>query len=295
MDWDKLKTFHAAAEAGSLTAAAEALGLSQSAVSRQIAALEEGLNVSLFHRHPRGLQTTEQGRLLFETTQDMAARVAMAEAAVRDSRDKPSGELRVTAPLALGATWLTPRLGAFMEAYPEIRLHLDLDDAERDVSRLEVEAAIRLWRPSAPDLVFRKILTVRQSLFASPAYIRRRGQPRTTQELDAHPLITYGAGADNPMRGVDWALTAGVGEAPRAAALTVNTVLGVMRAIEAGLGVGSLPDYLARGSDRLVRLLPEVQGPEFEVFFIYPEELKGSRRIAAFRDFLVREARGWER
>jgi DNA-binding transcriptional LysR family regulator len=110
LDWDKLKTFHAAAEAGSLTRASDALHLSQSAVSRQISALEAELGVKLFHRHARGLLTTEPGRLLFEATRDIAAKVAFAEAQVQDSRDEPTGLLRVTAPTALGALWLAPRI-----------------------------------------------------------------------------------------------------------------------------------------------------------------------------------------
>jgi DNA-binding transcriptional LysR family regulator len=296
MDWDKLKTFHAAAEAGSLTGAAEALGISQSAVSRQIASLEEQLGVALFHRHARGLQPTEQGRILFETAHDMSGRVALAEAQLADSRDKPSGELHVTAPIALGTTWLTPRLDAFMTSYPEIRLELILDDAEVDLSTFEVEAAIRLWRPTQPDLVQKKLLSVRQSLYAAPAYLARRPGPADLSELADHPLIVYGArGAATPMKELDWPLRLESGGAPRLPALRVNTVLGVQRAIESGLGVGSLPDYLARGSDRLVRILPDVSGPEFEVYFVYPEELRNSRRIGALRDFLLREARAWER
>lgn len=296
MDWDKLKTFNAAAEAGSLTAAADQLGLSQSAVSRQIAALEEMLGVSLFHRHARGLVPTEQGRILFTTTHDMAARVALAEATLADSRDKPSGDLHVTAPVALGTAWLTPRLRTFLSAYPEIRLHLLLDDAEIDLSNFEVEAAIRLWRPTQSDLVQRKIATVRQGVYASPDYLRRRGAPASVAEIDEHPLIVYGARTSTPMRDLDWLLSYGIdGGSPRQAAVTVNTVLGVMHAIEAGVGIGALPEYIVRGSERLVRILPDAKGPEFDVYFIYPEELRGSRRVAAFGSFIAREARLWDR
>ena len=292
MDWDKLKTFHAAAEAGSLTGAAEALGISQSAVSRQIAALEEQLGVSLFHRHARGLQPTEQGRLLFDIAHDLAGRVALAEAQLADSRDKPSGVLHVTAPIALGTTWLTPRLEAFINAYPEIQLELILDDQEVDLSTFEVEAAIRLWRPTQPDLVQKKLMSVHQSLYAAPGYLARRGTPATLEELSDHPLVVYRArNAALQMKELDWPLRLNGGGAERTPALCVNTVLGVQRAIEAGLGIGSLPDYLASDSDRLVKVLPDVQGPDFDVYFVYPEELRGSRRIAALRDFVAREAR----
>ncbi|MGD2133514.1 MAG: LysR family transcriptional regulator [Maricaulaceae bacterium] len=291
MDWDKLKAFHAAAEAGSLTSAADHLDRSQSAISRQIAALEAQLGVALFHRHARGLQLTEQGRILQQTTHDIAARVALAEATLQDSREKPQGELRISAPVALGSSWLVPRLKPFMRAYPEIRLQLILDDGETDLSSLEVEAALRLWRPSRADLIQRKLMAVTQHLYASPEYIKAHGAPQRLEDLDNHRLIVYGVESSTPLKEIDWAVWAGNGHSARKPALRVNTVLGVKRAIEAGLGVGSLPDYLAEGSNQIVRVMPGVEGPEFAVYYVYPEELRGSQRIVVFGEFLQREVR----
>ena len=110
MDWDKLRIFHAAAEAGSFTHAGEALSISQSAVSRHISALERDLNVPLFHRHARGLVLTEQGELLYRTAQEVFSKLATTQILLADSRGKPSGELKVTTTRALGTGWLTPRL-----------------------------------------------------------------------------------------------------------------------------------------------------------------------------------------
>lgn len=291
MDWDKLKAFHAAAEAGSLTSAADQLQRSQSAISRQIAALEAQLGVALFHRHARGLQLTEQGRILQAATHEIAARVAIAEATLQDSREKPEGELRITAPVALGTAWLTPRLKPFMQAYPEIRLQIILTDEEIDLSSLEAEAAVRLWRPSRPDLVARKLMNVSQHLYASHEYLKDHPTPKTPEDLDDHSLVVYGVPGSTPMRDLDWALGAGHADRRREPRLRVTTVLGVRRAIEAGLGIGSLPDYLVQGSDRLVRVLPQLSGPEFEAYYVYPEELRGSRRIVAFGEFLQHEIR----
>jgi DNA-binding transcriptional LysR family regulator len=291
MDWDKLKAFHAAAEAGSLTSAADQLQRSQSAISRQIAALESQLGVALFHRHARGLQLTEQGRILQSATHEIAARVAIAEATLQDSREKPEGELRVTAPVALGTAWLAPRIGPFLEAYPDIRLQLLLDDTELDLSSLEAEAAVRLWRPTRADLIARKLLTVSQHLYASADYLKDHSAPKQPEELDDHSLVVYGVPGSTPLKDLDWAVWAGHGKSARLPRLRVNTVLGVRRAIEAGVGIGSLPDYLAQSSSRLVRVLPQLSGPEFEVFYVYPEELRGSRRIVAFGEFLQREVR----
>tara|TARA_R110000868_G_scaffold158190_3_gene386129 strand:+ start:11243 stop:12136 length:894 start_codon:yes stop_codon:yes gene_type:complete len=296
MDWDKLKTFHAAAQAGSLTKAAEVLGLSQSAVSRQIAALEDSLGVALFHRHARGLIPTEPGNLLFAASKEIAAKAAIAEARVQDARDEPSGELKVTAPTALGAIWLAPRLSEFHDQFPQIRIRLMLDDYELDLAGLEAEVGIRPWPSTQNDLVQRKLLSVRQHLYASHDYIEKRGQPGTARELDQHAIIHYGPPQQAPIPGLDWAAKVGreTGEAPRPAVVEVNTIYGVMKAIEAGMGVGALPDYVARENQKLVRILPDLNGPNFEVYFVYPSELRGSRRIIAFRDFLIEQARRWE-
>jgi DNA-binding transcriptional LysR family regulator len=295
MDWDKLKTFHAAARAGSLTKAADLLGLSQSAVSRQIAALEDDLGVTLFHRHARGLIPTEPGNILFEASQEIAAKAAIAESRVHDARDEPSGELKVTAPTALGAIWLAPRLSIFHEAYPNIHIRLMLDDHELDLAGLEAEVGIRPWPSTQNDLVQRKLLSVRQHLYASHDYVERRGSPTTPAELDDHPIIHYGPPQLAPIPGLDWAAKLGrESEDPRPAVIEVNTIYGVAKAIQAGMGIGALPDYVARENDALVRVMPDTDGPDFEVFFVYPSELRGSRRIGAFRDFLIEQARRWE-
>jgi len=290
IDWDKLKTFHAAAEAGSLTAAAETLGVSQSAVSRQIAALEDDLGVALFHRHARGLLMTEQGERLFQIAHDMAASAALAEAKIRDARDKPSGDLRVTSTVGLGAMWLAQQLPDFVEAYPEVRLHLLLDDRELDLTRFEADVALRPWEARQSDLIQRKLFSASQSLYASNDFIARHGPVRS---LDDHPLILYGAEAASPMKRADWAAYAGLpdGSEPRRAQLTVDNLLGVLKAAAAGAGIAGLPDYIAKTDARLSRVLPEISGPQFDVYFIYPEELRGSKRLAVFRDFILRAAR----
>lgn len=296
MDWDKLKTFHAAAQAGSLTKAAEMLGLSQSAVSRQIAALEEDLGAALFHRHARGLIRTEPGNLLFEAAKDIAAKAAIAEARVQDARDEPCGELKVTAPMALGAMWLAPRLGEFHDQFPQIRIRLMLDDHELDLAGLEAEVGIRPWPSTQNDLVQRKLLNVSQHLYASSDYLQRYPAPASIADLDDHSIIHYGPPQLAPIPGLDWAAKIGreVGQAPRPAVIEVNTLHGVMKSIEAGLGIGALPDYVARENPTLQCVLPDLHGPDFVVYFVYPSELRGSRRIIAFRDFLLEQARRWE-
>jgi len=290
MDWDKLRVFHAVAEAGSFTHAGEALNLSQSAVSRQISALEESLSVPLFHRHARGLILTEQGDLLYRTAREVFAKLAMTEAMLSESKDRPKGPLKVTTTVAFGSAWLTPRVREFLELYPEIQISLVLDDGELDLSMREADVAIRMSPPRQPDLVQRHLMTVRHLIFASRDYIKRYGQPQKAEDLDKHRVVIYGGDSHPPIRFVNWLIGEGARDGlERRPILTVNNLYGMFRAIESGLGIGALPDFMERETTDLVRILPEVQGPEVEAYFVYPEELRTSKRIAVFRDFLLRK------
>ena len=289
MDWDKLKSFHAAAEVGSLTGAGEKLDISQSAVSRQIAALEESLGVSLFQRHARGLVLTDAGHALFKSTLEMSAAAATALSALRDQQETPQGDLVVTAPVAFGSTWLIPRLGAFMQTYPELRLDLRLDDREYDLLKLEAECAIRLWAADKADLIQRKLTDVGMSLYASPAYLERYGVPETPEDLDDHLIISYGD-ERSPMQNVNWAQRVGRDDQrPREPNLRVNNVFAMLQAVQSGLGIADVPDYMAETVPNLVKVLEDQKGPSFELYYIYPSDLRRSKRIAAFRDFLTQQ------
>src|SRR5271166_380321 len=139
MDCDKLRIFHAAAAAGSFTHAGENLHLSQSAVSRQVAALEYELKISLFHRHARGLLLTEQGEILFRTVQEVMGKLEGARLRLSDSREKPHGQLRVTANTGFGAAAMAPRIPEFRRLYPDIDLMVILTDDELDLSMREAD------------------------------------------------------------------------------------------------------------------------------------------------------------
>lgn len=296
MDWDKLRTFHAAAETGSLTAAAEKVGLSQSAVSRQIAALEDDLGVPLFHRHARGLILTGPGKVLQQSTGQMATIAAVAESNLKDARDRPQGELLITAPIGFGSTWLAPRLGGFLDEYPDVTLRLMLDDRELDLTTLEAECAVRLWQATHADLIQRKLFSVKTSLYASLNYIAENGEPKSINDLDNHRIISYGAKAADEMKALDFALFLGrEGQKPREPSLSINNVTALVTTVSAGLGVGGLPDYLASKEKNLKRILPEYTGPDLDVYFIYPADLRRSKRIAAFRQYLIEQAATWNK
>ena len=278
------------AEAGSFTHAGEILNLSQSAVSRQISALEESLNVPLFHRHARGLIPTEQGELLYRTAREVFAKLSMTEAMLTESREHPKGPLKVTTTVAFGSTWLTPRLREFLTIHPEIRLTLLLDDGELDLGMREADIAIRMTSPRQPDLIQRHLMTVQFHIYGHVSYLKRRGVPKTVQDLDNHDLIAYPNDARSPVPNINWLLEAG--DPPtgaRNATMRVNNVYAIYQAVESGLGLAALPDYMVNGSRDMVRVLPELSGPKVEAYFVYAEELRHSKRIAVFRDFIVRK------
>lgn len=295
LDWDKLKTFHAAAETGSLTAAAEKLNISQSAVSRQIASLEDRLNTPLFHRHARGLTLTEQGHILYRTAHDMAHKVALAQAQVIDSRGKPQGKLRVSTPISLGSNWLMSVLPEFMQAYPEIDLQIILEDEEHDLSAMDVDCALRPWPTTEGDVIERRLGTISQSLYASDLYLARKGAPSSLDDLDNHDIIAFGDLMPKRLHSTNWVLTAGRdAENPRKPIIELNNLHGIMRAAEAGLGIVGIPDYMTSMSRRLVKVLPQVRGEAFDVHFVYPSELRGSVKAKVFREFLLRVSKNWE-
>lgn len=294
MDWDKIRIFHAVADAGSFTHAGEVLGLSQSAISRQISALEEDLNTVLFHRHARGLLLTEQGELLYRTAHDVVGRLNLAETILKESKDNPSGELKVTAPVGLGSTWLTPRVKEFMELYPQIELQLLLDDKALDLSMREADVALRMGQPTQADLIQRRLMTIHHHLYAAPSYLQKNGAPQNFEELDNHTIITYsrsGGPTPNPSRWIEY-LGRDEGD-PRSSSLSVNNIYGVLQAIESGIGIGALPDYLVQESNKVIRQFPETEGPTYEIYFVYPEELRNSKRITVFRDFLLKKISEW--
>ncbi len=294
MDWDKLRIFHAVAQAGSFTHAGEELKLSQSAVSRQVSALEDDLGVPLFHRHARGLILTEQGELLYRAAHDVSGRLSIAQSILADSKEKPTGELRVTTTVGFGSTWLTPRIREFLDLYPDMSLTLICDDRELNLSMREADVGLRLNEPHQPDLVKRKLVTFHTHIYASPEYIKRRGAPTTLDDLDDHELIVYGSEAQTSLRTVNWLLTVGKPEGEsRQARLQVNNIYALLLAVESGLGVAALPDYMVHGNNRVVQVLHKVAGPSSDTFFVYPEELRNTKRIMVFRDFLLRKVQQW--
>ncbi|NBX04477.1 MAG: LysR family transcriptional regulator [Alphaproteobacteria bacterium] len=290
MDWDKLRIFHTVATAQSFTRAGEVMSLSQSAVSRQISALEESLRVALFHRHARGLLLTEQGDILFRGVSEMLTKLSAVENALLESRERPRGPLKITAPVAIGTTWLTLHMREFGEAYPEINVTLLVDDRELDLTMREADVAIRLYPAKHPELIQKKLTTLKNSVYASNDYLRVHGVPKNAADLAHHRLIAFGEDGKQPFAEVNWLLEAGAQKHhAHEASFKINSLFGMLKSVESGIGIAGLPDYMAQHASKISKILPEVKGPETDVYLIYSVEMRESKRIKVFKEFLTRK------
>lgn len=297
MDWDKLRIFHAVASAGSFTHAGQTLGLSQSAVSRQISALEEEISTPLFQRHARGLTMTDEGELLFSAVTDVLGRLAAAEEALKNVHDAPRGALKITASHGIGAYWLLPRLGQFLAQYPEVEVHLVMDDKELDLAQREADLAIRMRAPVQADLIQRKLFTVHYHMYAAKSYLKDHPAPKSLEEIADHSIIVYGETAVPEIRDINWLLEAFKKNAKPGSTgkiIRINNITGILQATEAGLGIGVVPDFVAAEHPKLERVLPEVNAPGFDVHLVYADALRQSKRVAAFRDFAVKSSKDWQ-
>jgi len=295
MDWDKLKIFHAVAEAGNFTKATYILNLSQSAISRQIQSLEQELKTQLFERHARGLSLTENGEYLFKTAREVISKLKDVESTLMDKKDKPSGKLTVTTVVSFGTTWLTPRIQEFMKLNPEIEIELIFDDKELDLSTRQADIGIWMRRPKKLNYVQKKLIDINYHIYGSTKYLEQNGHPKTLQELNKHNFISYGKGAPSPVFNPDWALKLGVKDnKKRKPVMKVNSIYGLLLAVQSGVGLAALPDYITISVPNIVKVLPQIEGPKTEAYFVYPQSLRNTARVIAFRNFLYSKVSKWE-
>ena len=295
MDWDKLKIFHTVAEAGSFTNASSLLNLSQSAISRQIQALENDLKVQLFERHARGLALTENGEYLFKTAHEVISRLKDVESNLSGEKDKLHGKLAVTTVVSFGTTWLTPRIKEFMDLHPGIRVELIFDDKELDLSTREADVAIRMRRPKQLNYIQKKFVNFNYHIYGSNQYLEKNGYPKTIKDLDDHRFITYGRGAPSPVYNPDWVVKLGAKEGKkRKSIMKVNSVYGLLLAVQSGVGLAALPDYIVHNVPNLTKVLPDESGKPTETHFVYPASLKNAARLTAFRNFLFSKMNEWK-
>ena len=295
MDWDKLKIFHTVAEASSFTKASTILNLSQSAISRQIQGLENDLKVQLFERHARGLVLTENGEYLFKSAHEVISKLKDVESNLSGQIDKLNGRLVVTTVVSFGTTWLTPRIKEFMDLHPGIEIELIFDDRELDLATREADVAIRMRRPKQLNLIQKKFVDFNYHIYGSNNYLEKNGYPKTLKDLDKHTFITYGKGAPSPVYNPDWVLKVGSKDGKkRRSSMKVNSVYGLLLAVQSGVGLAALPDYITHNVNGITKVLPNVPGKPTETHFVYPSSLKNNARLMAFRNFLFSKVNEWK-
>jgi DNA-binding transcriptional LysR family regulator len=294
MDWDKLKIFHAVTQAGSFTKAADILNLSQSAISRQIQSLEHELKTHLFERHARGLSLTDNGEILFKTANEVISKIKDVESNLIDKKDKPSGKIVETTVVGFGGIWLTPRIQEFMEKNPDIEVELIVTDQELDLSTREADVAIWMRQPKQLNYIQKKIIDINYHIYGSSKYLEKYGVPRSVKDLDKHKLITYGRGTPSPLSQKEWILKVGTKEkTKRKSVMKVNNIYSLLLAVDSGVGLAALPDYMVYGRPGLVKVLSDLNGPKYEAHFVYPQSLKNVARVQAFRDFIFNKVNEW--
>ena len=295
MDWDKLKIFHTVAEAGSFTNASTILNLSQSAISRQIQSLEQDLKIHLFERHARGLVLTNNGEYLYKTANEVISKLKDGEATLGDEKDKINGKLTVTTVVSFGTTWLTPRIQEFMSLHPEIEIDLIFDDKELDLSTSQADIGIFMRRPKQLNYIQKKLIDLHYHIYGSTKYLEKNGHPKKISDLNKHKFITYGRGAPSPVFNPDWALKLGSKDnKKRKPVMKVNSVYGLLLAVQSGVGLAALQDYITVNVPNIIKVLPEIEGPLTETHFVYPQSLRNVGKIKAFRNFLFSKVSEWK-
>ena len=295
MDWDKLKIFYTVAEASSFTKAATILNLSQSAISRQIQSLESDLKVQLFERHARGLVLTENGEYLFSSAHEVISKLKDVESNLIGHKDNLTGKLTVTTVVSFGTTWLTPRIKEFMDLNPGIEIELIFDDKELDLATRQADVAIRMRRPKQLNLIQKKFVDFNYHIYGSNEYLEKHGYPKSLKDLDKHKFITYGKGAPSPVYNPDWVLRIGAKDGKkRKSLMKVNSVYGLLLAVQSGVGLAALPDYIAHNKRGIAKVLPIEPGKPTETHFVYPASLKNNARLVAFRNFIFSKVNEWK-
>lgn len=282
-------TFTAVVECGGFSAAASRLGVSKSAVSKQVSRLEERLGARLLNRTTRRLALTEAGKAVHQHAMRILAEAEEAELAVSQLHASPRGLLRVSCPMSFGIRHLAPVLGPFLQRYPELTLEAAYDDRLVDLVAEGFDMAVRIARLADSSLIARKLAPCRRVAVASPDYVARKGMPMHPADLSDHDILLY-----TLQRSANtWSLIHTDGsraEVTLSGRLRVNNGDALRTAAVAGLGVIISPTFIV-GKDladgRLVRVMPEWEADPIHVYAVYPPGRHLSVKVRAFVDFLA--------
>lgn len=290
MNWDKLRIFHAVANAGSFTKATDTLHISQSAISRQINILEDELQTPLFIRVARGLVLTEAGEALRDTVVQVFAKLAMTQANMEELKTHPRGRIRVATTLAFGSMWLAPKLQEFLDQYPGIEVTLFLKDEEIDLNMREADIGITALSVNDSDLIHSDPVSYRFRIYASRSYLEKFGTPQKPEDLDHHRLIVFGKEAPHLYSNLDWLLKVGAHK-QRVPYLVINSGQAIYEAARSGIGIAALHKYMVGDDPEMIEILPDIPDTSVYRYVVYPNHLTSLKRIQVFVEFLLKKMR----
>ncbi|MCY1083222.1 LysR family transcriptional regulator [Archangium lansingense] len=287
MDLNLLGLFVAVAETGSFSEAARKLGLPKSSVSRGVVSLEASVGTQLLHRTTRHVSLSTAGAALYERAAPLLASLKEAVGSLPEREEAPSGELRLTAPHDMGATFLSEVIARFTARYPSVRVDCRLTNRNVDLVAEGFDLALRAAGTKLADssLMVRRLGALDVQLFASPMYLARRGTPRTPEDLTEHDFVAF--------RGLKYLSELGISE--KHARVLADDMLFIREAVKAGAGIAVLPTFLAQAdvtSGQLVRVLPRYTQPSTTLVMLHPRAQHVPRKVSAFRDFLLEFLKG---
>ena len=288
IDWDKFKIFYYVAKAGSFTAAAETLNVSQSAISRSIQLLEHSLKIKLFERVARGLVITKQGESLLKATEKAFEEFSRAEMLMLEEEEEPQGTLKIATTMAIATVWIMPHICDFLRSFPKIQLTIIGNDEELDLKTHQADVSIRPFMENRPELIQEPIFVCHLKLYASKKYLKEYGTPKTPKDLEHHKLIVFGYDAKNPYNDINWPLKLGMPRGYlREPYLCINTSAGMRQAAEDGHGIVALAaEFPGLEKSGFIEVLPEEEKPIIPIYYVYPEHLKESKRVKALGRYL---------
>lgn len=287
--FDAMEVFVRVVQAGGFSAAARALDMTPSAVSKQIGRLEDRLGARLFTRTTRRFALTEEGRAFHDRALGILADVAEAEQAVSDLRGELRGTLRLNVPVAFGRLHVAPLLPDFLAAHPQLRIDVTLNDRFVDLVEEGVDLVIRIGDLADSSLIARRLAANRRLVCAAPAYLAQHGAPDTPSDLAGHNCLVYTYRASRN----DWHFLGPDGAQQTvhvSGNLEANSAEALHAAVRRGLGLGLLPHWLV-GRDliegTLVEALPGFHMPDSAIFAVYPPGRHLSPKVRGFVDFLA--------
>jgi DNA-binding transcriptional LysR family regulator len=292
--FENMGVFIRVVEAGSISGAADRLGVAKSAVSRRLKELEEHLGVELFHRTTRRMNLTDTGRAFYHQSVRILEDVLEAEHATSQAHGTLKGSLKIALPSTFGLMHMGPAINEFLQAHPEIEFDLDFNDREVDLIQEGFDLAIRIAKLPDSSLIARRLAPIQFVMCASPVYLERMGMPESPDQLREHQCLVYSLLRDYEY----WYLTDSTGKEIRTKIhpyLKASTGEFLKDAAVEGLGISLLPSFIAykeieRGA--LVPVLKDYKIPQIDAYAIYPQTRHLSQRVRAFVDFLVKRFEG---